>query len=78
MITVEIYKGKSLLPRKQQWRWRATSTNGNIIAVSSESYTNHAACEHAVTLIFGPGTPAQLKTPSGHRTLRATKWEDDD
>lgn len=36
---------------RQQWRWRFTSSNGEIIAIGSESYHNFGDCEHAIDLL---------------------------
>ena len=34
------------------WRWRASATNGRILAQSSESYVNRGDCVHCAKL-FG-------------------------
>jgi uncharacterized protein YegP (UPF0339 family) len=34
----------------RQWRWRLDATNGQVIAVSSESYWNRSDCEAAANL----------------------------
>jgi len=36
----EIYKDAD-----EQWRWRRTAPNGNIIGSSSQGYSNKADCE---------------------------------
>jgi len=30
---------------ENQWRWRRTATNGNIVGASTEGYMNKADCE---------------------------------
>lgn len=34
-----------------QYRWRFVATNGETIAVSSESYVRKADCEHGIALL---------------------------
>ena len=38
---------------KDEFRWRYTSSNGNIIAQSSEGYKNKADCLSAIALMQG-------------------------
>lgn len=53
------------------WRWRLVATNGQIIAVSSESYWNRSDCEHAVRLVVS----TNAATPVEDLTLsRAANW----
>lgn len=52
-MKVQIYKGKSRLLRPQRWRYRLLAKNGKIVAVSSESYTNHADASAAAHSAFG-------------------------
>ena len=42
--------------RWQPWNWRATAGNGEVLAVSSERYTNRGDAIKAITLLFGPAT----------------------
>jgi len=35
----------------RQWRWKFKSSNGNIIAVSSESYINRTDCISSIKLM---------------------------
>jgi uncharacterized protein YegP (UPF0339 family) len=44
----EVYRDSA-----SQWRWRFISSNGRIIAVSSESYINRTDCESGITIIKG-------------------------
>lgn len=39
--------------RPQTWRFRYRATNGRIIAVASESYTNREDAVSAIRLVFG-------------------------
>ena len=34
-----------------EWRWRLKARNGEIIAVSSESYQHKMDCTHAIDLV---------------------------
>ncbi len=43
----EVYLDQSRL-----WRWRLVATNGQIIAVSSESYVSRTDAEHGVSLVI--------------------------
>lgn len=38
-----------------QWRWRLRAANGEIIAISSESYVQKADCQHGVKLVKSCG-----------------------
>ncbi len=49
----EIYKTRTMLRRRTQWRWRLRAANHKIVAVSGESYCNYADCAAAVTLVQG-------------------------
>jgi uncharacterized protein YegP (UPF0339 family) len=57
---IEIYKGRKLM--RQAWRWRAIAANGEILAVSSEAYTNRGDIRAIVNKLF-PGY--QIKEPDG-------------
>jgi uncharacterized protein YegP (UPF0339 family) len=37
---------------KLEWRWRAISNNGNIVAVSGEGYKNYGDCREIAELLF--------------------------
>ena len=45
---------------KKQWRWRFRASNGEIIAVSSESYVRREDCEHGIELIKREGPKAPV------------------
>lgn len=47
-----------------QWIWRLRAANGQIVAVSGESYVNKSACEHGISLVKSTAaqTPVQDKT----------------
>jgi len=58
MAKFELYKDKS-----GQFRWRFVSTNGRILATSSESYKNKADCENGIELVKrdAPGAAVDVK-----------------
>lgn len=41
----ELYKDN-----KNEWRWRLVSSNGNIIAISSEGYKNKTDARNSIVL----------------------------
>jgi len=47
---IELYQGKKRF--RQAWRWRAVAANGDILADSSESYTNKADMVKVVEELF--------------------------
>jgi len=53
----EIYKD-----RIREWRWRLISPNGNILAVSSESYKNRKDVTDIVKTIQQKARDAAVKT----------------
>ena len=46
MANFEVYRD-----RKNEYRWRFTSSNGNIIADSGEGYTTRAACDRGIEIV---------------------------
>ncbi len=44
----EIFQDKS---KNNEWRWHFKAGNGEIIAMSSEGYTNEADCRHSIDII---------------------------
>lgn len=48
--------------RYQGWRWVASAGNGEVMAKSSERYTNRADCVDAIRLLFGAGSTVILHT----------------
>jgi uncharacterized protein YegP (UPF0339 family) len=44
---------RKYLDNFQAWHWMAKSSNGEVLAVSSERYFNRADCVHAIDLLFG-------------------------
>jgi hypothetical protein len=53
------------------WRWRLVATNGQIIAVSSESYHHRADCENGARLAIATNS----STPVHDLTLKkASSW----
>ncbi|MEK6976167.1 MAG: DUF1508 domain-containing protein [Candidatus Thermoplasmatota archaeon] len=64
MARFEHYQDKG-----NEWRWRFTSSNGRVIAVSSEGYRNEADCLNGIRLLQseGPSAPInRLETPKTH------------
>lgn len=64
IVTVTMYHTprRRFSPRRHQgWRWTATAANGEVLAVSSESYTNRADCREVITLLFGYSTAVILR-----------------
>jgi uncharacterized protein len=55
MAKFEIYKDKA-----GDFRWRFISSNGRIIAVSSEGYSKRLNCEHGIELIKTDGKKASI------------------
>lgn len=52
---------REYLDRFQPWRWIAKSAGNNEpLGKSTESYFNEDDCRHAISLLFGSGTPARL------------------
>lgn len=51
-VEAEVYASKKPFGR-QKWRFRITAFNGNILAVSSESYANQADAIVALRLVVG-------------------------
>jgi len=68
-ITVELTETATLtrlLGRPQKWRWVARDAgNHEVMAVSSESYTNRNDCLDAIETLFSEGTDVFLRTPDG-------------
>lgn len=56
MAKFQVYKDKS-----GGFRWRFLATNGNIIAISSESYKAKADCKHGIDLILTEGKKAEIE-----------------
>lgn len=44
--TYRVYKDN-----RSEWRWRYISSNGNIIAVSSEGYSSKANCLNSISIM---------------------------
>lgn len=69
LLRVEICKSKKTgWPRKrpQRFWWRAVEPrNGNIVAMSSEMYTNAQDCEDMARKIFAPSTGVVLYPLNG-------------
>lgn len=56
----------------QPWRWRALNAgNHEVLAVSSEAYTNESDCRAAITQLFGSDTNVYLRaSEQGNAVLR--------
>lgn len=59
MTRFETYKDK-----RGEFRWRFISSNGKIIAISSESYKAKSDCQHGIDLIKRDGPAAKVETKS--------------
>ena len=53
--------------RWQPWNWVATASNGKVLAISSEMYTNREDCLDAVMALFGTQSNEWLR--EGHDDL---------
>jgi uncharacterized protein YegP (UPF0339 family) len=51
-MRIEVYSSKRPL-RRRQWRWRAVHDNGNIMAISGESYNNSGDLYAALRTVRG-------------------------
>lgn len=76
MITFEVYHTPKTLTsrltgRHQGWRWRATAANGEILAVSSESYTNQGDALKAIKTLWFAANSGQWRFagPDGLRRI---------
>ena len=59
-IVVQIYRTRSSrLRRKTQYRFRIVSSNGRVLAVSSESYNNQQDAATAASTVVG--VPVRLR-----------------
>ncbi len=56
MARFELYKDNA-----GEYRWRFVSTNGRIIATSSEGYKAKADCQNGIDLIKREAAPAQVE-----------------
>jgi uncharacterized protein YegP (UPF0339 family) len=56
MARFELYKDNA-----GEYRWRFVSTNGRIIATSSEGYKAKGDCQHGIDLIKSEAPPAQVE-----------------
>lgn len=53
MLKIEFYRGRKgrFSIRPQVWRWRVVASNGRVLAVSSESYTNIQAARYSAMAV---------------------------
>ena len=56
MARFELYKDNA-----GEYRWRFVSTNGRIIATSSEGYKAKSDCQHGIELFKSEAPPAQVE-----------------
>jgi uncharacterized protein YegP (UPF0339 family) len=69
-ILVDVYQSRSLLRRKQTWRWRAVAGNGEIMA-SGEAYLHKQDCLDAIQQLFGTRSNVYLRQKEqGNELLR--------
>ena len=59
MAKFQVYKDK-----RGEFRWRFISTNGRIIAISSESYKAKNDCVHGIELMKTDGKKAAIEEPT--------------
>jgi uncharacterized protein len=59
MAKFELFKDK-----RGEFRWRFISSNGKIIAMSSESYKAKADCQRGIELVKNDGPTAKVETKS--------------
>ena len=55
MARFELYKDNA-----GEYRWRFVSSNGRILATSSEGYTKKGDCQNGIELIKGEAPPAPV------------------
>lgn len=60
MGTYEWWKRKNK-DGKNQWSWRFRSSNGKIIARSSESYSSKKACVTSIELVMAAGKRTKVE-----------------
>jgi uncharacterized protein YegP (UPF0339 family) len=73
VIRIDVRQSKSRFPlrRPQRWTWTATNLgNFEVMARSSESYTNEKDCEAAAVVLFSDGARVKLVGPNGTVILR--------